>query len=121
MGPLGGQRRRPDGARIDGLKLTSYPPAIMEALIDEAHQHGLGTVAHLAQTGVARMNALDAAELGLDMMTHYYGLFEALFEGRTIQDYPVDYNYQNEQHRFGQVGPLCGASRPSRARRRGTT
>ena len=99
-----------DGARIDGLKLTSYPPAIMEALIDEAHQHGLGTVAHLAQTGVARMNALDAAELGLDMMTHYYGLFEALFEGRTIQDYPADYNYQNEQHRFGQVGRLWNQS-----------
>jgi len=95
-----------DGAQIDGLKLTSFPPAIMEALIDEAHQHGLGTVAHLAQTGVARMNALDAAELGLDMMTHYYGLFEALFEGRTIQDFPADYNYQNEQHRFGQVGRL---------------
>jgi hypothetical protein len=95
-----------DGAKIDGLKLSSFPPAIMEALIDEAHQHGLGTVAHLAQTGVARMNALDAAELGLDMMTHYYGLFEALFEGRTIQDYPFDYNYQNEQHRFGQVGRL---------------
>lgn len=95
-----------DGAHIDGVKLTSFPPAIMEALIDEAHQHGLGTVAHLAQTGVARMNALDAAELGLDMMTHYYGLFEALFEGRTIQDFPADYNYQNEQHRFGQVGRL---------------
>jgi imidazolonepropionase-like amidohydrolase len=99
-----------DGARIDGLKLTSYPPAIMEALIDEAHQHGLGTVAHLAQTGVARMNALDAAELGLDMMTHYYGLFEALFDGRTIQDFPADYNYQNEQHRFGQVGRLWNQS-----------
>ena len=99
-----------DGAKIDGLKLTSYPPDIMEALIDEAHQHGLGTVAHLAQTGVARMNALDAAELGLDMMTHYYGLFEALFDGRTIQDFPADYNYQNEQHRFGQVGRLWNQS-----------
>jgi hypothetical protein len=95
-----------DGAKIDGVKLVSYPPAIMEALIDEAHQHGLGTVAHLGQTGVARMNALDAAELGLDMMTHYYGLFEALFEDRTIQDFPPDYNYQNEQDRFGQVGRL---------------
>jgi hypothetical protein len=78
----------------------------MEALIDEAHKHGLGTVAHLAQTGVARMNALDAAELGLDMMTHYYGLFEALFDNQTIQDFPNDYNYNNEQHRFGQVGRL---------------
>ncbi len=96
------------GAQIDGLKLAGsvLAPAIMEALIDEAHQHGLGTVSHLSQTGVARMNALDAAELGLDMMTHYYGLFEALFEDQTIQDFPFDYNYQNEQHRFGQVGRL---------------
>lgn len=96
------------GARIDGLKLAGsvLTPAIMDALLDEAEQHGLGSVAHLSQTGVARMNALDAAELGLGMMTHYYGLFEALFEGRTIQDYPVDYNYQNEQDRFGQVGRL---------------
>lgn len=97
-----------DGAKIDGLKLAGsvLAPAIMEALLDEAEQFGLGSVSHLSQTGVARMNALDAAELGLGMMTHYYGLFEALFEGRTIQDYPVDYNYQNEQHRFGQVGRL---------------
>ena len=95
-----------EGARIDGLKLTSYEPAIMEALIDEAHQHGLGTVAHLAQTGVSRMNALDAARLGLDMMTHFYGLFESMLDERTLQDFPFDYNYNNEQHRFGQVGRL---------------
>jgi Amidohydrolase family len=95
-----------DGARIDGLKLTSEPPAIMEALIDEAHKYGLGTVAHLAQTGVAEMNALDAARLGLDMMTHYYGLFEAMLTDYSLQDFPPDYNYNNEQDRFGQVGRL---------------
>lgn len=95
-----------DGARVDGLKLTSFDPPIMEALIDEAAQHGLGTVAHLAQTGMARMTALDAAEAGLDMMTHYYGLFESLLTDFTIQDWPLDYNYNNEQHRFGQVGRL---------------
>jgi len=95
-----------DGQDVDGLKLTAYPPPIMQALVEEAEAQGLGTVAHLAQTGVAEMTALHAATLGLDMMTHYYGLFEALFEGRTIQDYPVDYNYQNEQHRFGEVGRL---------------
>jgi imidazolonepropionase-like amidohydrolase len=95
-----------DGARVDGLKLTAFDPEIMEALIDEAHQHGLGTVAHLAQTGVARMTALDAAEIGLDMMTHYYGLMESLLTDYSIQDWPLDYNYNNEQHRFGQVARL---------------
>ena len=100
-----------NGATVDGLKLTAHPPAVMEALIDEAHQHGLGTVAHLAQMGISEMNAMDAAEIGLDMMTHYYGLFESMLDnGYSIQDYPLDYNYQNEQHRFGQVARLWSQS-----------
>ncbi len=97
-----------DGARIDGLKLagSNLDPGILAALIDEAHQHGLGTVAHIGQTHLSRMTALDAAELGLDMMTHYYGLFESMLTDYSIQDWPLDYNYNDEQHRFGQVGRL---------------
>ncbi len=91
---------------IDGLKLGSYDPDIMAALIDEAQQHGLGTQAHLAQTGVARMNVLDAARLGLGSMEHWYGLPEALFDDRSVQDFPLDYNYNDEYHRFGQAGRL---------------
>jgi len=95
-----------EGQRIDGLKLGSFDPPIMEALIDEAHNFGLGTVAHLGQMGVSRMTALDAAELGLDMITHYYGLFESMLSSFSIQDWPLDYNYGNEQHRFGGVARL---------------
>ncbi|MGH7505800.1 MAG: amidohydrolase family protein [Longimicrobiales bacterium] len=91
---------------VDGFKLGSFDPPIMEALIDEAKKQGLGTQAHLAQTGVARMNVLDAARLGLGSMEHWYGLPEALFDSRTVQDYPVDYNYNNEYHRFAQAGRL---------------
>ena len=39
-------------------------------------------------------------------MEHWYGLPEALFEDRTVQDYPLDYNYQNEQDRFEEAGKL---------------
>ena len=95
-----------DGARIDGIKLGAMDPDIMAAVIDEGHRHGLGSVAHLGQMGVPRMTALDAAEAGLDMMTHYYGLFESMLTDFSIQDWPLDYNYQNEQHRFGNVGRL---------------
>ena len=35
-----------------------------------------------------------------------YGLPEALFEDRTVQNYPLDYNYQNEQDRFEAAGEL---------------
>ena len=95
-----------DGQKIDGLKLGSYDPPIMEAVIDEAHKFGLGTVAHLGQMGIARLTALDAAEAGLDMMTHYYGLFESLLKDYSIQNWPLDYNYNDEQHRFGNVARL---------------
>jgi imidazolonepropionase-like amidohydrolase len=88
---------------MDGMKLVAYPPAIMEALLDEARKVGLGSTAHLAQTGVAQMNAIDAARLGLGTITHFYGLFEALYRDADVQPWPVDMNYNDEQHRFGQV------------------
>ncbi|MBR9990271.1 MAG: amidohydrolase [Gemmatimonadetes bacterium] len=91
---------------VDGFKLGSHDPEIMAALLDEAKKNGLGTQAHLAQTGVARMNVLDAARLGLGSMEHWYGLPEALFADRTIQDYPSDYNYSDEYHRFAHAGRL---------------
>lgn len=88
---------------VDGMKLSSHPPAIMEALLDEAKAHGLGSTAHLAQLGVAQMNAIDAARLGLGTVTHFYGLFEALYRQNDVQPWPADMNYNDEQHRFGQV------------------
>lgn len=88
---------------IDGLKLGAYPPDIMEALLDEALKFNLGSTAHLDQMGVAQMNALDAARLGLGSMTHFYGLFEALYQDHDVQPWPADMNYNDEQHRFGQV------------------
>jgi cytosine/adenosine deaminase-related metal-dependent hydrolase len=94
---------------VDGFKLglgQYYDPDVMAALIDEARKQRLGTTAHLAQTGVARMNVLDAARVGLHSMQHWYGLPESLFTDRRIQHYPADYNYNDEQHRFGEAGRL---------------
>lgn len=95
-----------DGQHIDGLKLGAWDPEIMEALIDEAHKHQLETVAHLDQMGIARMNTLQAAKLGLDTQTHFYGLMESMLTQHSIQDWPLDYNYNDESHRFGNVARL---------------
>ena len=78
----------------------------MEALCDEAKKLGLGTTAHLAQTGVAQMNAIKAARAGLDTVTHFYGHFESLLKDYVVQPWPVDMNYDDEQWRFGQVARL---------------
>ena len=100
----------------DGLTLGSHRPAIMAALIDEAKKNGMGTVAHLGQMGVAQMNAIDAARIGLDSMTHFYGLFEAMYEENDVQPWPTDMNYNNEQHRFGQVARQWNLVRPGSAK-----
>jgi imidazolonepropionase-like amidohydrolase len=117
-----GPVRTPDDARdwvrwaaregVDGLKLGSYDPEVMAALIGEAKRQGMGTAAHLGQMGVARMDVLDAARLGLTSMEHWYGLPEALFTDRTVQDFPPDYNYSDEYHRFGQAGRLWKQAAP---------
>lgn len=90
----------------DGIKLFGASPEVYAATIDEANKLGLGTMTHHAQTRVVYNNALTSARLGLTSMTHWYGLPEALFEDKIIQDYPLDYNYNNEQHRFEEAGKL---------------
>lgn len=96
----------------DGLKFFGAPPAIVAAAIDEARQLGMKTAYHHAQTGVTRIDVLDSARMGLDSMEHWYGLPEALFADRTIQDYPADYIYENEQDRFGEAGRLWAQAAP---------
>jgi imidazolonepropionase-like amidohydrolase len=91
---------------VDGMKLGAFRPEIMAALLDEAKTHGLGSTAHLAQTGVAQMNAIKAARLGLGTVTHFYGHFESLLKDYVVQPWPVDMNYADEQWRFGQVARL---------------
>ena len=90
----------------DGFKVLALDPELMTTLLTEAKRQGLGVAAHLSQLMVARFNALQAAKAGLTTLEHWYGLPESLFADRTIQDYPVDYNYQDESHRFGQAGRL---------------
>ena len=90
----------------DGIKFFGLPPDLFAAALDENNKLGLGSACHHAQLQVARWNVLHSARAGLTTMEHWYGLPEALFHDRTIQDYPLDYNYQNEQHRFGEAGRL---------------
>jgi imidazolonepropionase-like amidohydrolase len=96
----------------DGLKLGAERPDLMAAYIDEAKKHGLGTTAHLAQLGVAQMNADEATRLGLGTITHFYGLFESMYESSSIQPWPADMNYMNEQHRFSQVARQWSLVKP---------
>jgi len=90
----------------DGIKFFGLRPDIMEAALDEATKNNLRSAAHHAQLNVSWMNVLQSSGLGLTTMEHWYGLPEALFDDKTIQNYPPDYNYMDEQHRFEEAGKL---------------
>jgi hypothetical protein len=49
---------------------------------------------------------MNSAKAGLTTMEHWYGLPEALLANSTLQNYPLSYNYSNEQHRFEEAGRL---------------
>ena len=87
----------------DGLKLGAERADIMAALLDEAKKLNLGSTAHLQQQGVAQMNADMATKLGLETVTHFYGIFESMYDNTQVQPWPTDANLQDEQTRFGQV------------------
>src|SRR5687768_1779510 len=96
----------------DGIKFFGAAPQIMDAAIRENKKLGLRSCCHHAQMSVARWNVLHSARAGLTSMEHWYGLPEALFTNKTVQDYPSDYNYANEQHRFEQAGKLWKQAAP---------
>jgi imidazolonepropionase-like amidohydrolase len=115
----GGRVQTPERARewvrwaaqagVDGIKFFNRgdeTPAIIRAAIDEAKKHGLGTVAHLSQPNIAEFNARDAAAAGLGTVTHFYGHFESLLKDRRVQDTPADYNFNDEQMRFGGIADI---------------
>lgn len=89
-----------------GVKFFGAPKEILWAGLEEARKQGLRTTMHHAQLDVAHADVLDTSAHGLGSMEHWYGLPEALFDDKTLQDYPADYNYNDEQHRFSEAGKL---------------
>jgi hypothetical protein len=96
----------------DGIKFFGAPPEVMDAALRENKKLGLRSCCHHAQLDVARWNVVNSARAGLTSMEHWYGLPEALFTDKTIQQYPLNYNYNNEQDRFEEAGKLWKQAAP---------
>lgn len=75
--------------------------AVTKAIRDAG---GITTV-HLPPSDIAVVNAVRAAELGVTMIEHHYGFGEAALGGGK-QDFPADFNYLNEAHRFREAGQI---------------
>ncbi len=86
----------------DGIKLFGVDRDIIVPMLDEAKKQGM-RVAHHA--GVEETNAWDDIRGGTTSIEHWYGIPEAaMANGR--QNYPPDYNYNDEVDRFRYAGRI---------------
>lgn len=89
-------------AGYDGIKLFGVDRNIMQPMMDEAKIQGLRVAHH---TGVEETNTWDDIKFGTTSIEHWYGIPDAAIEsGR--QDFPANYNYNNEVDRFRYAGRL---------------
>ncbi len=97
-------------AGYDGIKLYTIDRDLMAAMIDEAKKQGMLVMHH---TGVEETNAWDDIKFGTTSIEHWYGIPDAAIVGGR-QNFPSDYNYNDEVHRFRYAGRLWREADPER-------
>jgi imidazolonepropionase-like amidohydrolase len=96
----------------DGIKFISGAEDVLFAAMEEAKKIGLPTAMHHSQPSVAYANVLTTSAHGLTSMEHWYGLPEAMFTDKQVQDWPTDFVNNDEQMRFGESGRLWAQTAP---------
>lgn len=86
----------------DGIKALHVHRDIMEAMEDEAHKLSL-PIAHHA--GVGETTAWDDIRFGTRSIEHWYGIPDAALPDG-VQNFPSNYNYNDESDRFRYAGRL---------------
>ena len=89
-------------AGYDGIKLYTIDRDLMAAMMDEAKKQGMRVMHH---TGVEETNAWDDIKFGTTTIEHWYGIPDAAIIGGR-QNFPSDYNYNDEVDRFRYAGRL---------------
>ncbi len=97
-------------AGFDGIKLYTMDRDLMAAMMDEARKQGMRVMHHV---GVEETNAWDDIKGGTTSIEHWYGIPDAAIDsGR--QNFPSDYNYNDEVHRFRYAGRLWREANPEK-------
>jgi cytosine/adenosine deaminase-related metal-dependent hydrolase len=98
---------------VDGIKLGGIDRDLMQAVLDEARKQELRVAHHV---GVEETTAWDDIRFGTTSIEHWYGIPDAAIPGR-VQNFPSDYNYNDETDRFRYAGRLWREADPVRLSR----
>lgn len=105
MAPQIAQAMAANGVHVVSLGSVTWSEELFGAAAEAVWDAGGITSIHLPPSTVAVVDAVDAARLGVTMIEHHYGYAESSLE-RTVQNFPRDYNYNNESHRFRHAGKV---------------
>jgi imidazolonepropionase-like amidohydrolase len=94
----------------DGVKFTGIYRNVMEAAEDEAHKLGLPIAHHV---GVEETTAWDDIHFGTRSIEHWYGIPDAAIPDG-VQNFPANFNYNNETDRFRYAGHLWREADPKK-------
>jgi hypothetical protein len=106
------------GAHVFSVGNVTWSQELFGAVCKAVWEAGGITTIHLPPSTNAVVNALTAARLGVTMIEHHYGYAESALD-RVTQDFPRDYNFDNENHRFREAGRVwveAGSNPETRAR-----
>ena len=93
------------GAHVVSLGSVTWDRDVFEAVARGVWDAGGITTIHLPPSTNAVVDAVNAACLGATMIEHHYGYAESAL-GRQTQDFPRDYNYNDELQRFRAAGKV---------------
>ena len=91
------------GAHVVSVGNVTWDQELFGAVCKAVWDAGGITTIHLPPSTNAVVNAVDAARLGVTMIEHHYGYAESSLP-RSTQQFPRDYNFDNENHRFREAG-----------------
>jgi hypothetical protein len=96
----------PGKAHVVRVGSLAWNDELFQAVTQAVDEAGGITTVHLPPEDLNVVNAVRAAELGVTMIEHHYGYAEAALGEGALPALPVDYNYNDEAHRFRQAGAV---------------
>ena len=93
------------GGHVVSLGSVTWSEKLFGAVAKAVWEAGGITTIHLPPSTNAVVQAVDAARLGATMIEHHYGYAESALPS-TVQNFPREYNYNNENDRFRHAGKV---------------
>ncbi len=93
------------GMRVVSMDAMGWDRELFGAVCRAVWDAGGITSVHLPPSTVAVVNAVQAAKAGVTMIEHHYAYAESSLD-RQVQDFPREYNFNDEGERFRHAGKV---------------